>query len=65
MAKEHNNTIKTDNASLLTYICILVFSTSSGKQAVTDITDAKLLLRKRTFADICFDGACYIFAEVP
>ena len=42
------------NFSIITCICILVFKTSRGKQAVTDITEARLLLRKRTLDDISF-----------
>ena len=42
------------NFSFITCICILVFKTSRGKQAVTDITEARLLLRKRTLDDISF-----------
>jgi hypothetical protein len=44
------------NCSILTYIYILVFKTSRGKQAVTEITDAKLLLRKRTLAEMGLAG---------
>jgi hypothetical protein len=40
--------------NILTCIYIRVFNTSRGKQAVTDITDAKLLAKKRTFAEIGF-----------
>ena len=42
--------------NVLTCIYIRVFNTSRGKQAVTDITEAKLLAKKRTFAEI---GFCY------
>lgn len=51
----HLTLLKNVSVDLISYntcICILVFKTSRGKQAVTDITDAILLLRKRTLEDI-------------
>ena len=48
---KYNILNKMENIYILTYIYILVLRTSKGKQTVTEITLARLLLRNLTLAD--------------